>query len=346
MTTVSIVGASGYGGGELLRLLLFHPHINIQQVTSESLAGKSVGRAHPNLRKITNLKFSSIADLTPCDVLCLCLPHGAAMERCGELFGLGERIIDLSADFRLRNPADYPRWYGHEHPHPEWLGKFVYGLAELHREEIREARYIACTGCLAATSILSLYPLIKAGAIDPTRLFIEGKIGSSAGGNKADQSSHHPERSGAVRSFKPTGHRHTGEMLQELTFGVKPEIHFSATAIELVRGILITAHTFVTAGQTEKDIWGLYREAYDKEPFIRIIKEQQGIYRYPEPKILAGTNYCDIGFERDPHTDRLVVMGALDNLVKGAAGQAVQNLNLMFGWDERTGLDFPGLHPI
>ncbi|MBM3263668.1 MAG: N-acetyl-gamma-glutamyl-phosphate reductase [candidate division Zixibacteria bacterium] len=345
MITVSIVGASGYGGGELLRLLLFHPHVKIQQVTSESLAGKLVGRAHPNLRKITGLKFSSMADLKPCDVLCLCLPHGAAMERCGELLGLGERILDLSADFRLRNPADYPIWYGHDHPHPEWLGRFVYGLAELNREEIRTARHIACTGCLAAASILSLAPLLRAGAVDPSRIFIEGKIGSSAGGNKADQSSHHPERSGAVRSFKPTGHRHTAEMLQELDFGTRPEIHFSGTAIELVRGILITAHTFVTGGQTEKDIWGIYRKAYDKEPFIRIIKEQQGIYRYPEPKTLAGTNYCDIGFERDPHTDRLVVMGALDNLVKGAAGQAVQNLNIMFGWDERTGLEFPGLHP-
>jgi N-acetyl-gamma-glutamyl-phosphate/LysW-gamma-L-alpha-aminoadipyl-6-phosphate reductase len=346
MITVSIAGASGYGGGELLRLLLAHPQVRIQQVTSESLAGKSVGRAHPNLRKVTGLKFSAMADLTPCDVLCLCLPHGESMQRCTELFGLGERIIDLSADFRLKDPAAYPAWYGHEHPHPELLGRFVYGLAELHREEIRNAKYVACTGCLAASAILALAPLVKAGAVDPARLFLEGKIGSSAAGNKAEPSSHHPERSGAVRSFKPTGHRHTAEMMQELTFGVKPQIHFSATAIELVRGILVTAHTFVTNGQTEKDIWGLYREAYDREPFIRIVKEPQGIYRYPEPKVLAGTNYCDIGFERDPFTDRLVVMSALDNLVKGAAGQAVQALNIMYGWDERTGLAFPGLHPI
>jgi N-acetyl-gamma-glutamyl-phosphate/LysW-gamma-L-alpha-aminoadipyl-6-phosphate reductase len=346
MITVSIVGASGYGGGELLRLLLFHPEIRIQQVTSESLAGKPVGRAHPNLRRITDLKFSSMADLKPCDALCLCLPHGEAMERCETLFGLGERIIDLSADFRLKNPDDYPTWYGHAHPHPQWLGRFVYGLSELHREEIRQASHIACTGCLAATAILSLAPLVRAGAIDPTRIILEGKIGSSASGHRADQSSHHPERSGAVRSFKPTGHRHTAEMIQELNFGVKPTIHFSATAIELVRGILITAHTFVTEEQSEQDIWGIYREAYGHEPFIRMIKDRQGNFRYPEPKILAGTNYCDIGFERDPFSDRLVVMGALDNLVKGAAGQAVQAMNIMFGWDERTGLEFPGLHPI
>lgn len=346
MITVSIAGASGYIGGELLRLLLLHPEVNVQQVTSERLAGKPVSRAHPNLRAVTKLKFSSMNDLEPCDVLCLALPHGEAMQRCSDLFHLGERVIDLSADFRLRDPADYPLWYGHEHTHPEYLEKFVYGLTELHREEIIETKHVACTGCLAATAILSLMPLMRAGAIDPSRIILEGKIGSSAGGNKSDQSSHHPERSGAVRSFKPTGHRHTGEMVQELNFGTKPQIYFSATAIELVRGILMTAHTFLKEDLSDKDVWGIYREAYGQEPFIRIVKERQGIFRYPEPKILAGTNYCDIGFERDPHSDRLVVIGALDNLVKGAAGQAVQAINLMFGFEEQTGLAFPGLHPI
>ncbi len=346
MITVSIVGASGYGGGELLRLLLFHPEVEVQQVTSERFSGKPVGRAHPNLRKVTNLKFSPVAELKPCDVLCVALPHGEAMQRCTELFPLGERVIDLSADFRLNDPADYPVWYGHAHTHPEFLGRFVYGLAELHRDRIRESKHVACTGCLAATAILSLAPLMKAGVIDPGCILMEGKIGSSAGGNKADLSSHHPERSGALRSFKPTAHRHTAEMIQELNCGIRPKIHFSATAIEMVRGILMTAHTFVTNECTDKDIWGIYREAYGQEPFIRIIKERQGIFRYPEPKFLAGTNYCDIGFERDPHSNRLVVMGALDNLVKGASGQAVQAINLMYGLDERTGLEFPGLHPI
>lgn len=346
MITVSIVGASGYGGGELLRLLLFHPEVTIQQVTSESLVGRPVGRAHPNLRSVTNLKFSSMADLTPCDVLCVALPHGESMRRSRDLFGLGERILDLSADFRLHDPADYPIWYGHEHTNPELLDEFVYGLAELHRDRIKSARYVACTGCLAAAAILPLAPLMKAGVIDPTRIIIEGKIGSSASGNKADQSSHHPERSGAVRSFKPTAHRHTAEMIQELSSGARPQIHFSATAIELVRGILMTAHTFVTRDLSEKDVWGIYRNAYGGEPFIRIVKERQGVFRYPEPKVLAGTNYCDIGFERDPFSDRLVVIGALDNLVKGAAGQAVQAINLMYDFDERTGLEFPGLHPV
>ncbi len=347
MIKVSIVGASGYGGGELLRLLLFHPEIEIRQVTSESLAGKPVGRSHPNLRRVTDLKFNAMADLEPCDVLCLCLPHGEAMKRFDALSGLAGRVIDLSADFRLRNPEDYPTWYGHEHTHPKVLERFVYGLAELYREEIRDAECVACTGCLAATAILSLAPLVRAGAVDPSRLFMEGKIGSSAAGNRADRSTHHPDRSGAVRSFKPTGHRHTAEIVQELNFGGQaPLVHFSATAIEMVRGILMTTHAFVNGNLAEREIWGIYREAYDREPFIRIIKERQGVFRYPDPKFLSGTNYCDIGFERDEHSDRVVVMGALDNLVKGAAGQAVQALNIMYGWDERTGLEFPGLHPV
>ncbi len=347
MIKVSIAGASGYGGGELLRLLMFHPEIEIQQVTSESLAGKPVGRSHPNLRRVTDLKFSSMAELEPCDVLCLCLPHGEAMKRWDALSGLAGRIIDLSADFRLRNPEDYPAWYGYEHTHPETLGQFVYGLAELYRDEIRETRFVACTGCLAATAILSLAPLVKAGVVDTTRLVVEGKIGSSAAGNRADRSTHHPDRSGAVRSFKPTGHRHTAEIVQELTFsGQTPGVHFSATAIELVRGILMTTHAFASENLSERDIWSIYRAAYGREPFIRVIKERQGVFRYPDPKFLAGTNYCDIGFERDTHSERIVVMGALDNLVKGAAGQAVQALNIMYGWDERTALAFPGLHPV
>ncbi len=347
MIKVSIVGASGYGGGELLRLLLAHSEIEIQQVTSESLVGKPVGRSHPNLRRLTDLKFHAMDDLKPCDVIFLCLPHGEAMKQWDSLSGLADRVIDLSADFRLRNPLDYPIWYGHEHTKPGVLNHFVYGLAELYREEIRNAEFVACTGCLAATAILSLAPLVKTGSIDPSRLFLEGKIGSSAGGNKSDHSTHHPERSGSVRSFKPTGHRHTAEVIQELTVdGQVPQVHFSATAIEMVRGILMTSHVFVDKDLSEREIWEIYREVYENEPFIRIIKERNGIYRYPDPKILSGTNFCDIGFERDKHSDRLVVLGALDNLVKGAAGQAVQAINIMHGWDEQTGLQFPGLHPI
>jgi len=168
----------------------------------------------------------------------------------------------------------------------------------------------------------------------------EAKCGSSEAGNSASEASHHPERSGCVRSYRPTGHRHIAEMEQELG----NPIHFSATSIEMVRGILVTAHLFVKDGLTEKDIWKTYRQVYGQEPFIRIVKERQGIYRYPEPKLLAGTNYCDIGFELDQN--RLVVVSAIDNLMKGASGQAVHAMNVMCGFAETEGLDFAGLHPI
>ena len=341
MTSVSIVGGSGYTGGELLRLLLFHPHCTVQQVTSERFAGKFVHNAHPNLRKATRLKFCSIAELEPCDLMFLCLPHGQSMGRIDEFRGHAPRIIDLSADFRLANTALYEDYYGRKHERSDLLDAFAYGLPERHREAIQSADLVACPGCNATTTILALSPLHKRGLIES--VVIEVKAGSSEGGNAASDASHHPERSGAVRSYKPTGHRHVAEMKQELP---GPAIHFSATSIEMVRGILATCHVFLSADITEKDVWKIFREDYAHEPFIRIVKERSGIHRYPEPKLLVGTNYCDIGFERDPDSNRLVVISAIDNLMKGAAGQAVQNFNLMLGLAETTGLEFPGLHPI
>ena len=202
-------------------------------------------------------------------------------------------------------------------------------------------------GCLATAAILGLYPLFKAGLVETDHVFIEGKTGSSAGGNKPELDSHHPERVNVIRSYSPTGHRHTAEMIQELTInGVKPAIHFSATSVELVRGILATAHCLLKEDLAEKDLWRAYREAYTDEPFMRIVKEKRGVYRYPEPKILAGSNYCDVGFEKDERSRRVVVLSAIDNLMKGAAGMGVQSMNVMMGWDERSGLEFPGMHPI
>ncbi len=341
MIRVSIAGGSGYTGGELLRLFLGHPEVEVAQVTSERLAGKLVTNAHPNLRKLTKLKFSSLDQLAPCDVLFLCLPHGQSMDRIDAFRTLAPKLIDLSGDFRLRNPADYDRWYGRTHPRPDVLAEFVYGMPEVHRDEIKRADFVTGAGCNATATILGLLPLYRAGVVRDT--VVEVKAGSSEGGNMANDGSHHPERSGAVRSYKPTGHRHVAEMLQVLG---PSNIHFSATSIEMVRGILATCHVFLTADLDEKAVWKLYREAYTDEPFIRIVKERTGIHRYPEPKLLAGTNYCDIGFEKDPHSDRLVVLSAIDNLMKGAAGQAVQSFNLMHGFDETLGLGFPGLHPI
>ena len=348
MMNVSIIGGSGYAGGELVRLLLAHPEATLKQVTSERNAGKFVRSVHPNLRKVTDLKFSSIEALEPVDVLFVALPHGVAMGRMAELRAKASVVIDLSADFRLRNPADYPTWYGHEHATPEALADFVYGIPELHREEIEGSSAISSAGCMATTTILGLYPLVQAGVVDLARpVVVECKTGSSGSGGGPSLGSHHPERSGAMRSFKPTGHRHSAEVIQELTVdGRAPEVAFSATAIEAVRGILATSHVYLTEPLADKDLWAIYRKAYKDEPFMRLVKEVGGVHRYPEPKLLSGTNWCDVGFERDPHSNRVVVMAALDNLMKGAAGQAVQAFNLRCGFPETTALEFAGLHPI
>jgi LysW-gamma-L-alpha-aminoadipyl-6-phosphate/LysW-L-glutamyl-5-phosphate reductase len=339
----SIIGASGYVGGETLRLLLQHPEVEIVQVTSESNLGKFVHQVHPNLRKQTMLKFTSMEDLEDVDVLFLGLPHGITSGKIGYLMSKAKKIIDKGSDFRLKDQEDYAKWYGFDHPHPELLSKFVYGIPELHRENIRNADYVAAAGCNATATILGMYPILKSGQADPSTLIVEVKAGSSQAGNKASEGSHHPERNDAVRSYQPTGHRHMAEIMQELDIGY---FGFSATSIGLVRGILMTGHIQLKQKMSDKEIWKIYRDHYGDEPFIRIVKEKTGIYRYPEPKLLWGTNYCDIGFELDPGSNRLVVISAIDNLMKGAAGQAVQCMNLMFGIPENTGLRFSGLHPI
>jgi len=347
--TASIAGGSGYTGGELLRLLLAHPEVEVGQVTSERRAGKRVVGVHPNLRKRTNLTFSSVEDLEPCDVLFLALPHGSSGERIGQFIDLAPVIIDLSADFRLRDPRDYPRWYGHEHPRPDLLDRFVYGIPELHRNKMRAANAISSAGCLATAAILGLYPLFAEGLVDPEKpVVVEVKTGSSGAGAEEGLASHHPERSGVMRSFKPTGHRHTAELEQELgcPSGARPSIAFSATAVEAVRGVLATSHVFLREPLAERDLWKVYRRCYGTEPFIRLVKENSGLFRYPEPKILTGSNYCDVGFELDEVHNRVVVMAAIDNLMKGASGQAVQAMNIRFGFPEDAGLEFAGLHPI
>lgn len=342
--TVSIVGGSGYVGGELLRLLLAHPRVTLGQVTSASQAGRFVHTAHPNLRGVTDLQFSHPDTLAACDLLFLSQPHGYAAGRIEQFAALAGRLIDCSADFRLRDAAAYRRWYGAEHPSPAWLDRFVYGLPERHRAELAGARYASGVGCNATVTNLALAPLADAGLLQ--RVVADVKVGSSEGGARPSEGSHHPERSGAVRSFKPTGHRHQAEIRQEL--GGDFELHFSVTSVELVRGALVTAHCFLKEALQDKDLWRLYRQAYGNEPFIRLVKQKTGIFRYPEPKLLAGSNFCDVGFEVDEGdpANRVVVIAALDNLMKGAAGSAVQAMNVMMGWPETTGLTFPGLHPI
>jgi N-acetyl-gamma-glutamyl-phosphate/LysW-gamma-L-alpha-aminoadipyl-6-phosphate reductase len=348
---VAIVGGSGYTGGELARLLLFHPHVELTQIASTSHADRYLHNVHPNLREISTLRFSYPDDLTSCDILFLCLPHGVTAGEIEHYRSIAPRIIDLSADFRLRSAVLYEKWYGVPHSAPDLLEEAVYALPELHREELLGATLVSGTGCMATASILGLAPLYRAGLINyALPLVVDAKVGSSAAGATPGPGSHHPERSGAVRSFQPTGHRHTAELIQELGLAAGSELHqhiaFSATAIELVRGVLVTAQVFLNESVDERTLWRLYREAFQREPFIRLVKERSGVYRYPEPKILAGSNYCDIGFELDRDQQRVVVISALDNLMKGAAGNAVQALNCMCEWDETTGLTFPGLHPV
>jgi len=339
---VGIVGGSGYTGGELLRLLLRHPKVEVAQVTSDSMAGKPIGRAHPNLRKVTDLTFTPHSDLEPCDLLFLAMPHGRSMGRMSQFLVRAGKVIDLSADFRLKDPALYREYYGVEHPCPDLLAQSVYGLPELHREAIRQATLVSGPGCIATAAILAIHPLAKAGVIDPERLVVDAKTGSSAGGVDGGTASQHPERSGVMRIYAPVGHRHTAEIEQET--GVK--VALSCHAVEAVRGILATCHAFLQESVTSKDLWRVYREAYHGEPFVRIVTEPAGLYRYPEPKILAGTNFCDLGFALDAHANRVVAVAALDNLMKGAAGTAVQCMNLVAGYPETMGLDFLGLHPV
>lgn len=341
MIRASIAGASGYAGGELLRLLLGHPEVEVGEITSERLAGKFAHGAHPNLRGATRLRFCAARELSECDVLFLCLPHGESARRIDEFRSIAGRIVDLGADFRLRDPAAYKWWYGHPHPRPDLLDRFVYGIPELNREALRGADLVTGAGCNATAAILALKPLCDAQAVESA--VVEVLVGSSEAGSEATSASHHPERSGAARAFKPTGHRHLGEITEAL--GLE-SLHFSATSIEMVRGVLATCHVFTGRALDDRELWRIYRAAYAEEPFVRIVKGQAGIHRYPDPKFLAGTNFCDVGFERDPETNRVVAMSALDNLMKGAAGQAVHAFNLMFGFPETAGLEFTGLHPI
>jgi len=344
MIRATIVGGSGYTGGELLRLLINHPEVEVIQVTSRRHLGEYVYQVHPNLRKRTELKFCDPDTLNASDVLFLALPHGQAQQRIDHWAALSPRIIDLSADFRLQGPDDYQRWYGAPHAAPNWLSKFIYGLPELHRAELRGAQYVSGVGCNATASILALLPLTQAGLLDTTKpIIVEIKVGSSESGAEGNPGSHHPERSGVIRTFSSFGHRHTAEVIQEL--GIK-NVSLTMTSVDLVRGALASAHATVKSGVALKDLWQAYRSAANHNPFLRVVKERRGVYRVPEPKILAGSNYADLGFDLDPKNRHVVALCGIDNLMKGASGSAVQCMNLMFGFDETLGLEFPGLHPI
>lgn len=336
-----VVGASGYTGGELLRLLMGRPDTEVLAATSRSLAGQPLHRAHPALRGHTDLLFSAAEETLACDALFLCMPHGVA---AGEIERWREKarvVIDLSADFRLRSPEAYQRWYGEPHPCPDLLEEAVYGLPEISRAPLRTARLISGVGCNATAMILALLPLSRAGLIE--RVIADIKVGSSEGGREFSAASHHPERSRAIRTYAPAGHRHAAEVTQALGDFT---LDVCVTAVELVRGALCAAHVIPTRRVEEKELWRLYREAYAEEPFVRIVCDKAGTNRLPDPRVLSGSNHADVGFAVDQGTGRVLALCAIDNLVKGAAGSALQAMNIALGAPERQGLGFPGLHPV
>jgi N-acetyl-gamma-glutamyl-phosphate/LysW-gamma-L-alpha-aminoadipyl-6-phosphate reductase len=351
MMRIGIIGGTGYVGGELLRILLLHPQVEVTMVTSRQSAGEYVFNVHPNLRGITQLKFvpQSIAELQKsCDLIFTATPHGGSVDLVPKLLEAGLKVIDMSADYRLKNPLGYETWYGWKHTHPELLQEAVYGMPELHREEIKKARLVACPGCMATAATLAIVPLVKADLVDKSHIIADLKVGSSGGGSKPTSASHHPERAGGVRPYKVVMHRHIGEVEQELSALSKEPVTISFTphAVNMVRGILATIHAFPNHKLAVRDLWRALRGAYETEPFIRFVKYQKGCYQLPDPKVTQGTNYCDIGFEIDPHVNRLLMFSAIDNMVKGASGQGVQCLNLLMGIDETTGLQSTGFHPM
>lgn len=348
---VGVVGASGYVGGELLRLLVMHPKIEFSMVTSRQYAGEYVHRVHPSLKGFTELMFSPVdVDklVSSCDLVFTSVPHGKAVEIVKKLYDAGVKVIDLSADYRLKNPKAYVEYYGWEHPHPELLVKSAYGIPELHRDEIKKSQLVSCPGCMAVTSVLAIAPLVKNSLIDLDHIIVDSKIGSSGAGGKPSAGTHHAMRYGVVRPYKPVKHRHTAEIEQEVGAIAQREVRVSMSphAVNIVRGILCTNHTFLKRQITVQELWKIYRAMYNGEPFIRFIRDTKGLYKYPDPKFVVGSNFCDIGFDIDEKNSRLVALSASDNLMKGAAGSAVQCMNVMHGFDETDGLRYTPVNPV
>jgi N-acetyl-gamma-glutamyl-phosphate/LysW-gamma-L-alpha-aminoadipyl-6-phosphate reductase len=339
--SASVVGGTGFTGGELLRLLAGHPEFEVEQATSRSKENKTVGHSHPNLRGM-DLRFSDPADLESVDVLFAATPHGVSMERIGAFREAADTVVDLSADFRLESEAQYDEWYD-GHSRPELLEESVYALPELNREELPGAELIASGGCNATATILGLLPLFEDGVLSgDEQVVVDVKVGSSEGGAGGGAASSHPERSGVVRPYAPTGHRHEAEIQQFLGLDVSFTVH----AVDMIRGASATCHVFPDEPVSKGDLWGAYRGAYEDEPFVELVAGGGGVYRYPEPKAVAGTNRAEVGFELDPGNERLVVFSAIDNMMKGSAGQAVHAANVALGIEETAGLDFQGLHPV
>ena len=339
--TASVVGGTGFTGGELLRILYQHPDFSVTQATSRSKERKTVGHVHPNLREM-DLRFTSPEDLEPVDVLFAATPHGVSMERIDAFQAAADTVVDLSADFRLGTEEEYDEWYD-GHARPGLLDESEYALPEINRENLPGADLIASGGCNATAAILGMKPLFDADVLTGgEQIVVDVKVGSSEGGAGGGDASSHPERSGIVRPYAPPGHRHEAEI--EAFLGTS--VSFTAHAVDMTRGASATCHVYPEAPVSKGDLWGAYRDAYADEPFMRTVAGGGGVYRYPEPKAVAGTNYGEVGFELDPGNRRVVVFSAIDNMMKGSAGQAVHAANIAVGLDETAGLEFAGLHPV
>lgn len=336
----AVVGASGYVGGELLRLLLDHPRVTVVAAVSRRLAGRRVDGPHPNLRALTDLMFVGPDDIGPADVVFLAVGHTRAMHLVPRYLDRFACLIDLSADFRLRDPAMFERYYGTPHAAPELLGTFTPGWPERHRRDLPGATRISVPGCMANAAILAIDPLAAAGLVSGP-VAVDGRIGSSGAGAHAAPHNTHAERAGVMRLYAPVSHRHEAEIAQATGL----EVHMSATGIPAVRGAQVLCRVPLAAPLPEPELRMLYRARYADEPFVRVVAQRGGTYRLPEPKILAGSNFCDVGFATSGGQS-VVAVAALDNLMKGAAGCAVQCLNIRMGWPERLGLGFAGLHPV
>ncbi|RPI09702.1 MAG: N-acetyl-gamma-glutamyl-phosphate reductase [Zetaproteobacteria bacterium] len=343
---VAVAGASGYTGVELLRFLVPHPAARVVALTAEAHANQAIDRVFPNLKgfvELICLPLDPPALAAEADFVFLALPHKASMTVAAELVARGARVLDLSADFRLKDPAAYPAWYGFEHAAPALLSEAVYGLPELHREAIASARLVAVPGCYPTSAILGLSPLLANGLIDPETIVIDSISGVSGAGRKPELPTHFSEANESLKAYGLAKHRHTPEIEQELSgvAGRPVTVTFTPHLAPLTRGILTTTTARLARQQTSGDLLAVFRDYYRGRPFVRVLDEG----RFPETKHVLHSNLCDIGLVSDRRTGRVIVVSAIDNLAKGASGQAVQCFNLMAGLDERAGLWVPGLFP-
>jgi N-acetyl-gamma-glutamyl-phosphate reductase len=340
MIRVTIVGATGYTGGELLRLLLRHPHVDVRHVTSESRPGQSLVDVHPFLRgrlELTLEEFVPERLVKDTDVFFFALPHGVAVKPAVQILKAGGKVIDLSADFRLKDAAVYEAWYKVKHAAPKLLDEAVYGLPELYREQIRGSRLVANPGCYATTTILALTPLLRKKLIQPGSVVVDAKSGVSGAGRKAEPMYLFCEATENFQAYAPVKHRHVPEIEQVLAdqgAGAAAGITFTPHLVPMTRGIHVTAYGTLKKKMSADDVRAVVAQAYDGERFIRLLPSG----RWPQTKDVAGTNYVDLAVTVDERHRRVVVFAVLDNLVKGASGQAIQNLNLLFGFDEDEGL--------